>query len=239
MPTYAELEKRLNQHLELSTAPVAVSFHAAAPQGVEKFAGQVPSGCTFWKLAAEGGGFYTEPADHHNCSIGSYTHNIELPKERAHELTDVLGVFGQLGYVKMEEVPQIPRLAETPGFVVYARLRDARHAPDVVVFALRADVAMLLNEAARAAGVSASVEPLPRPTCMAIPATMGKGATMSFACVGNRVYTELPDSNIYMMVRGGDLEAVVTSLAGIAEANTKLTAYHEQRKTQLTQLRAR
>jgi len=42
-----------------------------------------------------------EPAGH--------TYNIALPKERENELTDVLGFMAQIGYLKMEEVPQIPR----------------------------------------------------------------------------------------------------------------------------------
>jgi hypothetical protein len=43
-------------------------------------------------------------------------------------------MFG-LGYVKPEEVPQIPRLAKTPAVVVYSPPGEAPVAPDVVLFA--------------------------------------------------------------------------------------------------------
>ena len=53
---------------------------------------------------------------------------------------------------------------------------------------------MYLTEAARAGGTSSSLPPLPRPMCMAIPATAAQGATMSLGCIGNRVPTDVPSS---------------------------------------------
>ena len=40
-----------------------------------------------------------------------------------------------LGYVKPEEVPQIPRLAKTPKAIVYSPLGETAGDPDVVLFA--------------------------------------------------------------------------------------------------------
>ena len=221
---------------------MAVTFCHQVPDDVPRFLGTVPAGCRFWKLAAARppgkSAFYTLPSDHHNCSVGSYTHRIDLPTERAHELTDVLGLFDQIGYVKSEEVPHIPRWPTPPAAIRYARLGDAVETPDVVVFALRPAAAMLLNEAAKASGVASGIEPLSRPTCMAIPAAASKGATMSFGCVGNRVYTDLPDSHIYMMVRGSDLPALVAGLTTIQAANVQLGAFHQTRKQSLTDERA-
>src|SRR2546423_9706289 len=117
MSSYKDFEQRLTSVLELSRAPVAVTFCDAEPKHVRKFMGQVPSGCSFWKLAAGGAPFYTVPSDHYNCPIGSYTHNIALPKERERELTEVLGVMAQIGYVKMEEVSQIPRWSKKPAAI--------------------------------------------------------------------------------------------------------------------------
>ena len=117
--------------------------------------------------------------------------------------------------------------------VVYSRLGEAPVAPDAVVFALTPRAAMLFHEAARAAGASGGLEPLPRPTCMAIPASVAKGTTLSLGCVGNRVYTDVGDDSLYMMVRGSDLETVLASLVAIAQANAEL-AHHSQRKSTLT-----
>jgi uncharacterized protein (DUF169 family) len=238
MTDWSQIEEQLTQELELDRPPVAVAFRDAAPSGVRKFMGEVPSSCTFWKLAASTpagrSAFYTVPSDHYHCPIGSYTHSIDLPPERAHELSDVLGLMAKIGYVAMEEVPQIPRWPSAPKFIVYARLGDAPMMPDVVVFALRADKAMLLHETARAAGVGSSLAPLPRPTCMAIPAAAGHGATVSTACIGNRIYTDLADSHLYVMVRGTDVAPILASLSTIKSANAQLTTYHQQRKPALT-----
>ncbi len=239
MQTIRDLEARLTTALALDRAPVGVSFRPEPPAGVRKFMGQAPSGCSFWSLAASApagkSAFYTVPSDHYSCPIGSYTHGLDLPADRAGELTGVLGYMAEIGYVKMEEVPSIPRWAGGTGAVVYARLGEAPIAPDVVVLAVRPGAAMLLGEAARAAGCASSLPPLPRPTCMAIPAAAGQGMTTSYACVGNRVYTELDGSHLYVMVKGADLEAIAGALDTILAANSKLAAYHGERKTTLTQ----
>ena len=49
-----------------------------------------------------------------------------------------------LGYVKQEEVPQIPRLAKGPKAIVYSPLGDAYGEPDVALFPVKPAGAMLL-----------------------------------------------------------------------------------------------
>jgi uncharacterized protein (DUF169 family) len=116
---------------------VAVAYLEALPKGVTKFEGTVPAGCSFWSLAAKGRSFYTVPSDHFNCPIGSYTHAIDLPPERNAELEQTLALMTSVGYVRMEEVPAIPRLSRTPAFTYYAPLAAAVVDPDVVIFAGR------------------------------------------------------------------------------------------------------
>ncbi len=70
------MQGTLMSALHLERPPVAIAFRDEAPAGVEKLAGAQPSSCSFWRLAADGRTFYTVPDDHHNCPIGSYTHNI-------------------------------------------------------------------------------------------------------------------------------------------------------------------
>lgn len=219
------------QGLGLSRPPVSVSFLDAAPQGVRRFMGQAPSSCSFWRIAATGerghSAFVTGPADHQGCPIGAYTHRAEGLDEPA--LMQMLSFMAGLGYINMDEVPGIPRWASSPAAVVYARLGDAPVAADVVVVALRPGAAMLLGEAARAAGVAADLAPMARPTCMALPASAANGATLSLGCVGNRVYTGLDDDQVYMVVRGKDVEAILTALDKIVHANDELRAFHNAR----------
>ena len=230
MIDYRGLEKRLVEMLGLEHRPVAVAFRDAPPPGVTKFTGSMPSGCSFWPLAMRGRAFYTVPADHYNCAIGSHTHNIPLPSERAHELPQTLSFMAGLGYVKMEEVPDIPRLPRTPGAVVYAPLADTPVDPDVVLFVGRPGRLMLLQEAALRAGVAAHMPFLARPTCMALPAALAGGAVASTGCVGNRVYTELSDDELYVAVPARELLRVVDELSTIVHANIALADYHRQRR---------
>jgi uncharacterized protein (DUF169 family) len=231
---YRGLEKRLADSLRLERRPVAVSFRDAAPSGVARFTGAVPSGCSFWPLAMRGRVFYTVPADHFNCAVGSHTHNIPLPPERAQELPQTLTFMTGLGYLKMEEVPGIPQLPRTPGVVVYAPLGDTPVDPDVVLFVGRPGRLMLLQEAALRAGVGARVPFLGRPTCMALPAALAGGAVASTGCIGNRVYTDVSDDELNVAVPGKDLARVADEVGTISHANSTLADYHRERRRTLT-----
>jgi uncharacterized protein (DUF169 family) len=233
MTRWADLEHDLAHRLGTSRRPVAVAFRDAPPPGVAPLRGPQPSGCSFWRLAADGGVFYTVPADHHNCPIGSYTHGIDLPPERAPELNQTLGLMADLGYIRMEEVPAIPRLSRAPGVVVYAPLGSTPVDPDVVLVAGRPGRVMLLQEAAGRAGVAVQPSLLGRPTCMALPAALAGGTVASTACIGNRVYTDLGDDELYVVVRGGDLGRLVAALPTILNANDTLAAYHRDRRQAL------
>ena len=213
---------------------IAVSYLSTPPAGVEKFAGTVPSGCTFWRLAAAGKDFYTVPGDHLNCAIGSYTHSIDEPAERAGELERTLELMTGVGYVRMAEVPSIPRLPVTPAFTYYAPLGKAVVEPDVVIASGRPAALMRMQEAAARAGASSTLPLLGRPTCMGLPAAMVHGTVLSTGCIGNRVYTNLGDDELYLMIPGARLADVVRELDVIAKANDTLRAYHEERKVALT-----
>ncbi len=230
---YRAIEERMAKVLGLQRRPVAVKFLDAAPAGIEKFTGTEPSGCSFWRLAAAGRTFYTVPSDHYNCPIGSYTHNISLPPERAKELEQTLGLMAQMGYINMEEVPGIPRLEKAPRAVVYAPLGNSPMDPDVVLFAGLAEQVMLLQEAAMRAGCAATLPILGRPTCMALPAAMAHGSVVSSGCIGNRVYTGLREGEMYVVIPGRDLARVADALATVVSANSQLAEYHQSRKETL------
>jgi uncharacterized protein (DUF169 family) len=230
MTDYRTVERQLAGALGLQRRPVAVAFRPSPPPGVPRFSGVEPSGCSFWRLAMSEQTFYTVPADHHNCPIGSYTHNIALPAERARELEQTLGLMVGLGYLRMEEVPGIPRLPTTPGAVVYAPLGDIPVDPDVVLVAGRPGRVMLLQEAALRAGIASPTSLLGRPTCMALPASLVRGVIATTGCVGNRVYTDLGEDELYVVIPGKDVARVAAEAQTIADANVKLSEYHQGRR---------
>ena len=236
MSDYGTIEQRLRESFVLRRRPVAVAFRRSPPPGVEKFSGTEPSGCSFWRVAAAGRSFYTVPSDHFNCAIGSYTHNISLPPDRAQELDQTLGFMVGLGYVKMEEVPGIPRLGATPGAVVYAPLGDTPVDPDVVLVAGRPAQLMRLMESAVRAGLRSQVPFVGRPTCMALPAALAQGALTSTGCVGNRVYTDLGEDELYVAIPGRAIAGVADEAVTIATANARLADYHQGRRKEISSL---
>ena len=236
MADFAALEQQLATALGLTRRPVAIAFRDAAPAGVAALTGSQPSGCSFWRLAAAGQVFYTVPSDHYNCPVGSYTHNIALPKEREPELMNTLTLMVNVGYLKMEEVPGIPRLPKTPAATIYAPLGMTPVEPDAVIVSGTPRHLMLLHEAATRALADRATPASPllgRPTCMAIPAALASGAASSLGCVGNRIYTGISDDEFYSVIDARELAAVLAQLDTITSANAALAEYHNERRALL------
>lgn len=233
MTAWQSLETRFTDALHFTRRPVSVTFLDGLPAGIARLDGTQPSGCSFWRLAAAGRIFYTVPADHFNCAVGAYTHNIPLSPEREKETEQTLQLMFGVGYIRPEDVPGIPRLPKAPVATVYAPLGAAPIEPSVVLFACRPSAAMLLNEAAMRAGSGGALPPLGRPTCMALPAALEKGTVSSLGCIGNRVYTGLGEDELYVAVPGADLEKVAMALATIVSANHALEEYARGRRAQL------
>jgi uncharacterized protein (DUF169 family) len=209
-----------------------VKFQAKAPAGVPRIDKSAASGCSYWKFAADGRTFYTEASDHFGCPIGSYTHGIDLPTDKVKELEGLIGTMVGLQYMRMEEVAGIPRRNESFGVVLYAPLSDVPFEPDVVLISGTARQLMLLAEAAHAAGVELNkgTSLVGRPTCAAIPAVMqSQGVASNLGCIGNRVYTDMPDDELYFAIAGSQLAAVAGKLAGIVHANRELEKFHRSR----------
>jgi uncharacterized protein (DUF169 family) len=219
--------QQLQDLLGLRQPPVAVTFQDTAPAGVPHIDAPGPSSCTYWKLAAEGRTFYTEAPDHYPCPVGAYTHGVEPPPEVQKELGGVVSTMVELGYLRGEEVPDIPRRTRPFRVAVYAPLTQS--VPDVVLVHGNARQVMLLVEAAQAAGVGATAL-MGRPTCAALPETMRTGqGVASLGCIGNRVYTQLGDDQLYFALPGRQVAAVADKLATIARANSELARYHNQK----------
>ncbi len=226
--------KQLRNLLNLESPPVAVTFQVTAPANVPRVDAASPSSCTYWQRAARGETFYTEAADHYHCPIGAYTHGVDLPPAQAQELQGVVSTMVSLGYIRPEEVPGIPHREERFGVAVYAPLEQAPTEPDVVLVRGNARQVMLLEEAAQAAGVGGGSALMGRPTCAALPAAMRSGrAVASLGCIGNRVYTDLRDEELYYALPGKHVATVVEKLAGIVHANRELEKYHQSRKQQV------
>lgn len=217
--------------LTLTLPPVAIAFRPIAPPGIPHVGVVEPSGCSYWRLATEGKVFYTEAADHYTCPIGAYTHGVDLPVEKAAELEGLIKTMVGLEYLQREEVHHIPRRTAPFGVAMYGPFPGAPFSPDVVLVRGRAKQVMLVVEAARMAGIGPDVSVMPRPTCAMLPETMhANRATISFGCIGNRVYTGLGDDELYVALPGQRVPEVVSKLASVVNANRELEQFHRGRQ---------
>lgn len=226
----------LQQTLGLSRQPIAVGFFDDAPAGVEQWTGgAVPAGCSFWSEAGSGRTFYTVPADHYNCAVGAYTHNIPQPVFRGTALNDTIGFMIETGYLQMAEVPMIPVLPATPRFVAYGPAEERKFRADLVVIAARPAAMMLIYEAALRSGAGGIATPaLGRPGCAVLPMALNSGmSAISFGCKGNRTFTGLPEEEMYLAIPGARWDAVVETLRTIANANAAMEAHYKKHEAEV------
>lgn len=227
---WKERSARIVDLLGLKTPPVGVSFSDQPLEAVLKVESPAPAGCGYWKSAAEGNVFYTEASDHYTCPIGAYTHHVELPPKQSKELEGMLETMFSLGYVTREDIPKIPRMAKPFRYATYSPLGSTPGRPDVALIRGTARQLMLLVEAAQASGTLGDTAPSGRPTCAVIPLAIESGKmAVSFACVGNRIYTGAADTEAYCAIPGDKVDALLEKLETVARANSELEKFHRSR----------
>ena len=220
--------------MQLSRPPVAVAFLTAPPTGVQRIDRSAAAGCAYWKHASDGHAFYTTPDDHQNCPVGAFTHGVTLPPAKAEELQSLMGTMIELQYLRRDEVAGIPHREEPLQIAAYAPLDRALFTPDVVIFRGNARQIMLLSEAARAAGAFEAGTAMGRPACAMLPQALNSTAAVaSVGCIGNRVYTDLGDDELYLAVPARALDGTLGQLETILVANAELEKFHRQRATAL------
>jgi uncharacterized protein (DUF169 family) len=221
--------------LALTRPPVAVAFLDSPPAGMSRIGGPAPAGCSYWKLASEGQAFYTTADDHQNCPVGAFTHGVTLSPAKAEELQSLVGTMLELQYLRSDEIPAIPHRIEPMQIAAYAPLDRATFEPDVVIFRGNARQIMLLSEAARAAGAFDVGTAMGRPACAMVPQALAAAQSVaSIGCIGNRVYTELGDDELYLAVPGSALGPLLEKLGTIVAANMELERFHRQRAAALS-----
>jgi uncharacterized protein (DUF169 family) len=88
--------------------------------------------------------FATAPADHANCSVGSYTHGL-IPAETAAAADDV-GAILDAGWVDLATFQQLPTLAFKPETILYGPLAQAQDV-DVILLRINGLALMTLKDA--------------------------------------------------------------------------------------------
>jgi uncharacterized protein (DUF169 family) len=226
----SQLASILAASLDLEQPPVAISFTDAIPAGVKSHGGRVPAGCRFWEDGAAAA-FATTASDHNLCAIGVYTHNLHSSPAQQTDLMDALKVFGELDYVRPEDLASIPVLASQPAYVIYAPLAESPLPPDVVLLFVNANQTLILSEATQQVE-NQNAPAMGRPACAIVPQVMNAGrAALSLGCCGARAYLDvLTDDVAVFAIPGTKLEAYVRRIEALAKANEILSTFHQLRR---------
>ena len=230
MPSFSEYAKTLTDSLGLTQPPVAVCLTDTVPAGVDMWSGHSPAGCRFWQEAATRA-FATVPGDHAMCSIGQYTHNLQMSPSSTADLQDALKVFADLTYVREQDIAAIPVLQSKPKYVVYGPLDRIPCSPDVVMLFVRADQTLILSEASQQ--IENGLPPaMGRPACAIIPQASNTGrSALSLGCCGARAYLDvLSDAVALYAIPGAAIGAFTERVAALAKANGVLTQFHQIRR---------
>jgi uncharacterized protein (DUF169 family) len=230
MNSYSEIANSLTESLRLTQPPVAVCLADHVPEGVESWSGHAPAGCRFWQEAGARV-FATSAVDHNLCSIGLYTHNLDMAPEAGADLGDALKVFADLTYVREQDVAAIPVLASKPKHVIYGPLAEIPLAPDVVLLFVQASQTLILSEASQQ--LEAGLPPaMGRPACAIIPQALNTGrSALSLGCCGARAYLDvLTDDVALYAVPGATVDAFAERIAALSGANQILTKFHQIRR---------
>jgi len=226
---WAGLARDLEANLHTTAPPVAITFSAAAPDGVAPFdrpmappaddgrTGRVPAGCVFWMHAVDST-FTTVAEDHGNCSVGSWTHGF-IGLEEAATRPDV-GALMESGWVTMEMVPHIPVVTETPANVTYGPLAETPIDPDVVLIRLTAKELMVLSDALP----GLKVEGKPQCHIVAMAKEHGEVAA-SVGCALSRVRTGMPSTDHTCAIPAARLAEVVEAVKRTAATDAVVMRY--------------
>jgi uncharacterized protein (DUF169 family) len=234
MTDYASIAKTLTESLKLRVAPVAVCLTDESPEGVSSPSKAAPAGCAFWEWGARDA-IVTSAKDHANCAVGMYTHHMPLATAAQQEdLNDCLKVFGDLGYVRPEDIPGIPVLKDGAKYVVYAPLASTPVTPSTVLLFANSRQSLAITEAVQQ--VEPGVPPaLGRPACAVIPQAVNSGKpALSLGCCGARAYLDvLTDDFALWALPGARIGEYAERIKVLTQANTILTQFHQIRRTDI------
>jgi uncharacterized protein (DUF169 family) len=230
---YSQLAAILAASLDLQQSPVAISFTETIPGGLEPHAGRAPAGCKFWQEGAKSA-FATSASDHSLCAVGVYTHNLQTSPAQQTDLMDALKVFGQLDYVRPQDLALIPVLGSQPRYVTYAPLAQAPLPPDVVLLFVNANQTLILSEATQQVE-NQNAPAMGRPACAIVPQVMNTGrAALSLGCCGARAYLDILTGDVAVFaLPGANLDAYVRRIEALAKANAVLSRFHQIRRHEI------
>ena len=232
----AKIDQEISSAFGLDISPIAMALVDNQPQGVETMEEEVPSFCTFWRMA-EKKSFYAPANKHYNCPIGAMVLGFEMPKEVQDQLGGLVKKMCECSYLSEDEPANIPTITEKKAGVVYGPLKDFPVPPQLILMWLKPSQAMIYNEVLGCCKWSGSMDSmaLGRPACAVIPTTLNKSPFgMSLGCTGMRTFTEVSDDHILATLNCAEIDSFLTSLQTTLSANKEMKEFYTDHKNKIT-----
>lgn len=226
---WRNLAERLSAALRPSVPPIAITFSADPPGGVDRFddplppptpdgrTGRVAAGCVFW-IKATDRTFTTVPEDHGNCSVGSLTHGL-VALEQLEGRADIQALVAS-HWVAPDALSSLPVVAGHPGAVTYGPLAETPIDPDLVLVRLTGRWLMTLFDAVP----DVRVEGKPQCHILAL-AREHQQVVVSVGCMLSRTRTGMASTDVTCAIPAGRLAEVIESLERVGAADAAVATY--------------
>ncbi len=215
MTTIAALAQELSDLLLLEHLPVGVTLSKNPASRSGAAVSAQPAGCCFW-APAEHHKIETTPADHANCSVGSYTHGL-ISLDAAAGGADTAALVGS-GWVTAADLSNAPSVPFSPAAITYEPLSQAQ-TPDVVLVRLTPLSLMTLQAACP------SLKLVTKPQCQIVPLALSGAVAVSPGCAVSRVRADLPAGELTCALPAAELMSIVESLRSSTRADVAVAEF--------------
>ena len=216
--------------LDLRHQPVGLTFVHQPPEDVPFLTEFVTSACAMWTLA-ETAQFFAPASSHYHCPLGAMVMGFDLPGEQMALLQDELGMMCGINYVREEELPHVPKIAQPTAGIVYGPLKQFSSHPDLILLWLSPKQSMMMSESCGSINWSNTPQGLfGRPGCASLAyAVNHKQPGQSLGCIGMRINTNINDDLMLMAVPKESIESLRTELPVLTAVHKDMEAHYLKR----------
>jgi uncharacterized protein (DUF169 family) len=218
------------RRLGLAHGPVAISMVDRPPAGIQVVSTPAISSCAFWRRA-ENEVFYATAEAHRGCAVGAHVMGLPMSVETRDALGRSVALMSGVGYLRGEEVANIPQVRKAGSGVVYGPLAGFPLQADCVLVWVEPAQAMLLGETLHTTAWKSSAPPratlMGRPACGALAHAINDGReSFSLGCAGMRSFTEIAPALALFVIPGEAIASLADRLTRTLASNAAMLEHY-------------
>lgn len=212
---YDGIPEKLEKMLGLENIPIAVSFSAEAPEGVERMKGRIRL-CQMLDVVRLERRSFSTVSENHRCDGGAYSCGLRMRKadRKSGEFLVKLGLFGSPRAAR-RFIDANPRIeVGTVKVVSFSPLVNTPFEPDVIVLICNAEQGMKIAESFAYESGKRITGLTPPPICsgiVAAPYVTGE-VVYSLGDAGARKYMKIKSTDLFVGIPAELLPEIVENL---------------------------